>query len=45
MAEPDKHSPDSIIDMSRLIEKPAGKHGFLKRHGKDFVFEDGIPIK
>lgn len=45
MAGPDRHSPDSIIDMSHLIEIPAGKHGFLKRDGKDFVFEDGIAIK
>ena len=36
---------DSIIDMSYLVEKPAGKHGFLKRQGKDFVFEDGTPVK
>ena len=45
MAGPDQHSPNSIIDMSRLIEKPAGKHGFLKRKGKDFVFEDGTAVK
>jgi hypothetical protein len=45
MAGPDQHSPDSIIDMSHLIEKPAGKHGFLKRQGKDFAFEDGTAIK
>ncbi|TKJ38167.1 MAG: hypothetical protein CEE38_05260 [Planctomycetes bacterium B3_Pla] len=45
MAGPDQHSPDSIIDMSRLIEKPAGTRGFLKRQGKDFVFEDGPPVK
>ena len=45
MAGPDRHSADSIIDMSHLIEKPAGKHGFLKRDGKDFVFVDGTPVK
>ncbi len=45
MAGPDRHSPDSIIDMSQLIEKPAGRHGFLKREGKDFVFEQGTPVK
>ena len=45
MAGPDQYSPDSIIDMSYLIEKPAGKYGFLKRQGKDFVFEDGTPVK
>jgi hypothetical protein len=45
MAGPDEHSPDSIIDMSRLIEKPAGKHGFLKRQGKDFALGSGTRVK
>ena len=45
VAGPDPYSPESIIDMSGLIEKPAGRHGFLKRVGKDFAFEDGTPVK
>jgi len=45
MAAPDQFSEDSIIDMSRLIEKPAGTHGSLKRQVKEFVFEDGTPVK
>ena len=45
MVGPDKFSQDSIIDMSYLIEKPAGGHGFVRQHGKDFVCEDGTPIK
>ncbi len=45
MAGPDPHSPDSITDMSHLIEKPAGTHGFLKRNGKYFEFEDGTAVK
>jgi hypothetical protein len=45
MAAPDQFSEDSIIDMSRLIERPAGMHGFLRQQGKDFVFEDGKPMK
>jgi len=45
MAGPDSYSPDSIIDISYLIDKPAGRHGFLKRLGKDFVFEDGTKVK
>src|SRR4030042_609499 len=45
MAGPDQPSPDSSIDMSHLIEKPAGGHGFLKRNGKDFAFEDGTAVK
>lgn len=45
MIGPDAYSPDSIIDMSDLIEKPAGTHGFLKSAGKDFAFDDGTPVK
>ena len=45
MAGPDQHSPDSIIDMSFLVDKPAGTHGFLRRQGGDFVFENGKLIK
>ncbi|MDT8302858.1 MAG: hypothetical protein RQ760_15360 [Sedimentisphaerales bacterium] len=45
MAAPDQFSKDSIIDMSSLIEKPAGTHGFLRRQGKDFVFENGAAVK
>jgi hypothetical protein len=45
MAGPDPHSPQSIIDMSGLIEKPVGRHGFLKHKGKDLMFEDGMPVK
>jgi len=40
MAGPDPHSPESITDMSGLIEKPAGRRGFLQQNGQDFVFED-----
>ncbi|MHC5054731.1 MAG: hypothetical protein ACYTKD_08440 [Planctomycetota bacterium] len=35
----DEFSPESVIDMSKLIEAPAGKHGFLKRDGKALRFE------
>jgi hypothetical protein len=45
MAGPDPHSPKSIIDMSHLIKKPAGTHGFLNCSGKDFAFEDGTAVK
>ncbi len=44
-AGPDPFSADSIIDMSRLIEKPAGGHGVLNSRGKDFAFEDGTSVK
>lgn len=38
---------DAAIDISFLFEdeKPAGKHGFLKVSGRDFVFEDGTKVK
>lgn len=34
---------DVPVDISFIFEseKPAGKHGFLKTRGRDFVFEDG----
>jgi hypothetical protein len=31
----------TVLDMSRLLEAPAGKHGFLTVQGDRFVFEDG----
>lgn len=45
MVGPDPFSADSIIDMSRLLDKPAGTHGFLKSAGNDFAFEDSTPVK
>lgn len=44
-AGPDAFSEDSIIDMSDLIERPAGLHGPLKRNGSRFEFADGTPVK
>jgi len=35
----DPLSPDSVIDMSHLIEAPAGEKGFLKRDGPRLRFE------
>ncbi len=38
---------DVPVDISFVFEaeKPAGKHGFLKVSGRQFVFEDGTPVK
>ncbi|MCK5801984.1 MAG: hypothetical protein KAI66_04090, partial [Lentisphaeria bacterium] len=42
----DEFSPDSVIDMSHLVEAPAGTHGFLKADGSHFRFADGTgPVK
>ena len=38
---------DVPVDISFVFEneKPAGKHGFIKVEGRDFVFEDGTKAK
>ncbi len=35
----------TAIDASFLLEKPAGKHGFVKADGDGYVFEDGTPAR
>jgi len=35
----------NILDVSRWVEAPTGKHGFLGRRGDQFVFEDGTPAR
>lgn len=37
---------DVPVDISFVFEseKPAGKHGYLKTAGRDFVFEDGVKV-
>jgi len=35
----------SALDMSFLLEAPAGGHGFLSARGDHFVFEDGTPAR
>jgi len=34
-----------VLDFSWMNEVPAGKHGFVKTEGSQFVFEDGTPVK
>ncbi len=42
----DPLSPDSVIDISFLIEAPAGQYGFLKRDGAALRFERAVrPVK
>lgn len=46
LADEDPLSPESVIDMSKLIPAPAGKFGFLKAVGKDLKFEQAdAPVK
>ncbi len=44
LADEDPFSPESVIDMSALIEAPAGKHGLVIAKGGDLVFT-GQPDK
>ena len=44
--QPDyKKLKGSVLDMSGLLDAPAGKHGFVRAVGEDFVFDDGTRAK
>lgn len=43
--KPGEMSADAVLNMSAWLDAPAGKHGFLTMKGKDYIFEDGTPIK
>ena len=36
---------DTALNMSRRLDGPAGKHGFVRSQGPSFVFEDGTPAR
>lgn len=36
---------ESVIDVSHLLHKPAGKHGWLQMREGSFVFKDGTRVK
>ena len=40
----DRFGP-SVLDGSRWVEAPTGKHGFVTVKGDRFVFEDGTPVR
>jgi len=40
-----KTKKDTLLDLSFLLDAPAGKHGFLKVQNGHFVFEDGTPAR
>lgn len=45
-ADVDPLSAESVIDMSQLVDAPAGKHGFLTADGDDLRFENRAePVK
>ena len=35
----------TILDCSRWIEAPTGRHGFVTVRGEQFAFEDGTPVR
>ncbi len=39
------HSPGSAVGMEEWLDRPAGRHGWLKMDGGRFVFEDRTPAK
>ena len=43
--QPDRYSPDSLLDLRRLNEEYAGQHGFIRlsQDGGDFAWGDGTP--
>ncbi len=40
-----RHAADSVIDLSFLLEAPAGKAGFLRAQGEQLLKGDGQPIR
>ncbi len=36
---------DTVLDCSRFVEAPTGKHGFLTVKEDRFVFQDGTPVR
>jgi hypothetical protein len=36
---------ETILDCSRWVEAPTGRHGFVTATGDRFVFEDGTPVR
>jgi len=39
------YAPDSILDLSDLMDAPAGTHGAVQSEGGEFSFEDGTPVR
>jgi hypothetical protein len=43
--QPGQGRGQSAFDMRDWLDAPAGKHGFIRGDGNDFMFEDGTKIK
>mgnify|MGYP006287288317 FL=1 len=45
MEEAEDFATPDALDMRDWLDTPAGSHGYCTVRGKDFVFEDGTPVK
>ncbi len=41
----DDYTKPAVVNLSRYLHRPAGKHGFLTVRGGGFVFRDGTPVR
>jgi len=39
------YTPDSILDLSALVDAPAGTHGPVQSVDGELIFEDGTPVR
>ncbi len=44
MEEVEDFASPSMLGMRNWLDKPAGRHGYCRVEGKNFVFEDGTPV-
>ena len=44
-SSPDDYSKPAVVDLSRYLHRPAGKHGFVTVRDGKFVFKDGTPVR
>jgi hypothetical protein len=43
--KPSGQQAGSVLNMEHWLDKPAGKHGFVRSINDEFIFEDGSPVK
>lgn len=44
-SSPDDYTKPAVVDLSRYLHRPAGKHGFVTVRDGKFVFRDGTPVR